>query len=169
MCEVDADHLSTSLFDPKVYSRLMFLANLCKAQGDYNDTLFGAARCVLKRYPVTSTTCTGLTLLPGPVVLDHLRQLLLDADGAFTDDYFQKPVYALRVLFDIAVFYDAVQVEHEFISQLQLSTDDGAREDVQRQIWLAHLLGLDINSTRTVVERYTDVRPRSTRRVSRRS
>ena len=61
---------------------------------------------------------------------------MLPAPSAvFTEGYYSRPTYPIKVLFTIAQFYGFAVVEEAFLAQLALSNYEKSHKGIMNQMW----------------------------------
>ena len=147
------------------YGRLKAKAECIQKEDDFHALYLGTARNVLAAFPVPQSTGTSPVVLPdGAEVCATLAEMLPAPSAVFTDDYFQRPTYPIKVLFSIAEFYGFAEVEDEFMVRLALSDYEKAHKAISNQVWFAYVLGLDPSSARSVIDKFKNARSLVTHR-----
>eukprot|EP00171_Calliarthron_tuberculosum_P009169 IDg9169t1 len=119
----------------------------------------GISRSLLAAYPIPSSTGTTPADLPDSLeVKETMKDMLPPSPNVFTEDYFSRPTYPIKILLLISQFYGFSEIDDEFQSQLLLSSNEKKHKCIMNQIWFAHLLGFDSSTTRSVIDKFKNIR-----------
>eukprot|EP00171_Calliarthron_tuberculosum_P001635 IDg1635t1 len=88
------------------YNRLITLTERVKSEDEFYELYFGVARNVLESFPIASNQETSAAVMPEvEEVSETMPEMLPAPSTVFSDDYFGRPTYAIKVLHAIALFY----------------------------------------------------------------
>eukprot|EP00171_Calliarthron_tuberculosum_P022446 IDg22446t1 len=87
-----------------------------------------------------------------------MSEMLPAPSTVFSDDYFGRPTYAIKVLHSIALFYGFGDLSEGYMAHMVLNDLERSNARVMQQVWFARFLGLDPSSARSVIDRFKNAR-----------
>ena len=143
------------------YQRLIKMANCIKEEDEHHSLYLGIARDVLELFPIPEPADGGNDPADMPEaieVLEVMADMLPGPFAVFTQEYYSKPPYPVKVLYQIAKLYGFSAVPREYGHRMCISPYEAAHQGVVMQVWLAHTLGIDPSSARSIVDLYVTAR-----------
>ena len=93
--------------------------------------------------------------MPGPLeVCKAMSYMLLSPASVFTTDYFSRPVFPLKVLFNIAKLFGFAKIPDDFLAHVFLRDHERGQKNIMSQAWLAFVLGFDLSSSCSVIDKF---------------
>eukprot|EP00171_Calliarthron_tuberculosum_P021456 IDg21456t1 len=88
------------------YNRLITLTERVKSEDEFYELYLGVARNVLESFPIASSQATSAAVMPDiEEVSETMSEMLPAPSTVFSDAYFGRLTYAIKVLQKIASFY----------------------------------------------------------------
>ncbi len=141
------------------FNKLKSITECIQQKDDFYVLYLGASRNVFVSHLIPASTGTTPAVLPdASEVCGTMVEMLPAPSAVFTEDYFSRPKYPIKVLFNIAQFYGFDNVEDAFLAQLSLSNYEKAHKGILNQTRFAYVLGMDPGSTRPVIDKFKNAR-----------
>lgn len=139
----------------KQHERLKRSATCVKSEDPFQVQYLGIARNLLDLHPMTGTSNTLPADFPSPMdVIESLSLMLPSPQSVFTDDYFNKPMYPIKVLYNIAKFYGFADVDEEYLTGICIREYEKDHKAIGMQVWICFVLGIEPSFARSVVDRF---------------
>eukprot|EP00171_Calliarthron_tuberculosum_P012667 IDg12667t1 len=87
-----------------------------------------------------------------------MSEMLPAPSMVFSDDYFRRSAFGIKVLHAIALLYGFSDPSEAYLAHIILIDLERLNSRVMQQVWLARFLGLDLSSPRSVVGRFKNAR-----------
>ena len=142
------------------YQKLLRRVSLFRDRGDHFDRFIGIARDILTSHPIPEKNKDkeDLCVFDNQEVLDTIQDLLETPSIVFNNEFFESPFFPVRLLYEVALFYDVHGIPDEFILLLNLTPNLLSDKKVQTVTWLCSIMCMSVNDTRDVVSRVTSMR-----------
>eukprot|EP00171_Calliarthron_tuberculosum_P004009 IDg4009t1 len=155
---VDAVEPMTAKAATGKYHRLKIKANSVVQTDEHFTKYLNVAKSVLGSFPMTGNG-NGPARLPDPNGVSQLMSSMLPSPAQiYIEDYFCAPLYPIIILEEIALFYGCGSIPDGLKESLTLTALDAGNKSIKTQIWFASIQGLDLASTRSIIDKYKQAR-----------
>eukprot|EP00171_Calliarthron_tuberculosum_P023610 IDg23610t1 len=141
------------------FSRIKVMTESIQHEDEFFSCYLNIARSVLAIYDVPHSTGTTPYLLPpSPHVREAMSDMLPALPEIYKDDFYTRPMYPIKALFNVAKFYRFETLDDEFTAALNLSDHEKSDRSIMTQAWFANLAGADADTTRTIIDSFKNKR-----------
>ena len=150
----------------QIYSRLQKMATCVQDEDDFHHQYLGVARNVMQLFPFPQSSGVKAAAMPDPSeVCAAMSDMLPSPASVFTADYFTRPVFPLKVLFNIAELFGFDGIPNDLLAQVFIRDHESGHKSILIQAWFAFVLGLNPSSTCSVIDRFQQARSLPSRPV----
>lgn len=143
------------------YEKLINRISLFSDRGDHFNRFTKIAGDVLQTHPLLETNKNSEELSKidnDQEVLETIQDLLETPSVIFCDEFFEAPFFPVRLLYEVAVFYNAFAIPYEFVSFLKLAPKVSSNKKVQTVTWLYSTMCMSYKDTKSTISRIMSMR-----------
>jgi len=141
------------------FSKLRRRATAMPKRNDHYRRFQAVASTILNLYPVSeSSEITPVELDDPEEVEATLRDSLDPPATVFGDEFFTSAMYPLRLLYDIARFYDVSAISLDWLEEIGPSPSDERDKSIVAVQWLCNMLAMAPSDARLIIDEFKNSR-----------
>eukprot|EP00171_Calliarthron_tuberculosum_P008067 IDg8067t1 len=143
MSESSTDITTMSKGDAwKKYSKLLARTENVAQKDEHFTRFLLVSQTFPNQHKVPHNTRNSGAVLDDPEdVLTTMTDLLDASSKIFTDNFFVSPMYPVRILHEVAELFDCLEIDEDYIADLNLSEYEKNHKSIMTVVWLSYILG----------------------------
>ena len=118
----------------QIFSRFQKMSPCVQDEDEFHRQYLGVARNVLELFPFPQRSGVTAAVMPDRLeVWEAMSDMLPSPASVFTTDYFSRPVFPLKVLFNIAELFGFAKIPNDILAHVFLRDHERGHKNIMSQ------------------------------------